>query len=43
MIENSLIQAAQQGKLRNRISEQELVAMLESQSKTESKVTVCLR
>ena len=39
-IENSLIQAAQQGKLRNRVSEQELVSMLESQSKTESKVTV---
>jgi len=27
-IENALIQAAQQGKLRNKISEQELIAML---------------
>ena len=43
MIENSLIAAAQQGKLRNRISEQELVSMLETQTKTETKVTVsCL-
>lgn len=40
MIENSLIAAAQQGKLRNRISEQELVSMLETQSKVETKVTV---
>ena len=40
MIENSLIAAAQQGKLRNRISEQELVSMLETQTKTETKVTV---
>ena len=40
MIENSLITAAQQGKLRNRLSEQELVSMLETQSKTETKVTV---
>lgn len=39
-IENSLIAAAQQGKLRNKISEQELVSMLESQTKTESKITV---
>lgn len=42
-IENSLIAAAQQGKLRNKISEQELVSMLESQTKTESKITVILR
>lgn len=39
-IENALIQAAQQGKLRNKLSEQELVAMLESQTKTENKLTV---
>lgn len=39
-IENALIAAAQQGKLRNRVSEQELVGMLESQSQTETKVTV---
>jgi DNA-binding TFAR19-related protein (PDSD5 family) len=32
-IENSLITAAQQGKIRNKISEQELVSMLESQTK----------
>ena len=41
-IENSLIQAAQQGVLKNRVSEQELVALLERESatKAESKVTV---
>ena len=39
-IENALIQAAQQGKLRNRVSEQELVSMLETQSQTQTKVTV---
>ena len=40
MIENSLIAAAQQGKLRSRVSEQELVNMLETQTKSETKVTV---
>lgn len=40
MIENSLIAAAQQGKLRSRVSEQELVSMLETTTKTEAKITV---
>jgi DNA-binding TFAR19-related protein (PDSD5 family) len=39
-IENSLIAAAQQGKLRAKISEEELVAMLESQSRNDTKITV---
>ena len=41
-IENSLIGAAQQGMLKNRISEGELIALLERESaqKGEAKVTV---
>lgn len=39
-IENALIGAAQQGKLRNKLSEAELVAMLENQTKSESKIIV---
>jgi DNA-binding TFAR19-related protein (PDSD5 family) len=39
-IENSLIAAAQQGKLRGKISEEELIAMLGSQSSNDNKIIV---
>lgn len=41
-IENALIRAAQTGALRNRVSEPELVVMLEkdSEAKSEQKITV---
>lgn len=41
-IENALIGAAQQGKLRAKVSETELVSMLETQTQTSSKITVPL-
>lgn len=43
-IENSIIRAAQSGMLKNRLTEQELVALLEKESegRAEQKITVSL-